>query len=190
MTTPSVFVPILTSRTSQDARAIHGNKAYVEYGNTKAGIFFTTIKLKEAATDYKDAMNDYTKVQSGLVKEIVNIACRSILLLPSFVKLTTCLCSYLYPCLGVLEPQPCTSRRGPEVRVLIYRPSVRSRLILAPFLSSLAHVAVNAPEPYVKPSMLEKGSGSLILQDARHPCLEVQDEVSFIPNDIEMVKGN
>ena len=42
----------------------------------------------------------------------------------------------------------------------------------------------------MKPSMLEKGSGSLILQDARHPCLEVQDEVSFIPNDVEMVKGN
>lgn len=59
----------------QDARKIHGNKAYIEYGNTKAGIFFTTIKLKEAASDYKDAMNDYTKVQSGLVKEIVNIAC-------------------------------------------------------------------------------------------------------------------
>ena len=55
---------------------------------------------------------------------------------------------------------------------------------------SLSHVAVNAPELYVKPSMLEKGSGSLILQDARHPCLEVQDEVSFIPNDIEMEKGN
>jgi len=51
-------------------------------------------------------------------------------------------------------------------------------------------VAVNAPEPYVKPSMLDKGSGSLILQDARHPCLEVQDEVSFIPNDIEMEKGS
>jgi DNA mismatch repair protein MSH2 len=56
--------------------------------------------------------------------------------------------------------------------------------------NSLAHVAVNAPEPYIKPSMLEKGSGSLILQEARHPCLEVQDDVSFIPNDIEMEKGN
>jgi len=73
---------------------------------------------------------------------------------------------------------------------MIYHPNVRPGLTFTPFPSSLAHVAVNAPEPYTKPSMLDKGSGSLTLQDARHPCLEVQDEVSFIPNDIEMVKGN
>jgi hypothetical protein len=28
-----------------------------------------------------------------------------------------------------------------------------------------------------------------VLRDARHPCLEVQDDMSFIPNDVEMVKG-
>lgn len=33
------------------------------------------------------------------------------------------------------------------------------------------------------------GSSGLILRDARHPCLEVQDDISFIPNDVEMVKG-
>jgi len=32
------------------------------------------------------------------------------------------------------------------------------------------------------------GTGSLILKEARHPCLEVQDDVSFIANDVEMVK--
>ena len=33
------------------------------------------------------------------------------------------------------------------------------------------------------------GTGNLVLKDARHPCLEVQDDISFIPNDVEMVKG-
>ncbi|KAL9709930.1 MSH2 protein [Leucoagaricus gongylophorus] len=54
---------------------------------------------------------------------------------------------------------------------------------------SFAHVSANALIPYVKPTLFEKGSGNLVLREARHPCLEVQDEVNFIPNDIEMIKS-
>lgn len=54
--------------------------------------------------------------------------------------------------------------------------------------SSFAHVANNAPIAYVKPKVIEKGSGDLILKESRHPCLETLPDINFIPNDVEMKK--
>ncbi|CAK5272872.1 unnamed protein product [Mycena citricolor] len=53
---------------------------------------------------------------------------------------------------------------------------------------SFAHVSISAPEPFIRPKVTERGTGDLVLRDARHPCLEVQDDITFIPNDVEMVK--
>lgn len=52
--------------------------------------------------------------------------------------------------------------------------------------NSFAHVSVNAPTPYVRPVFSKNSNFRLV--NARHPCLEVQDDVNFIPNDVDMNK--
>ncbi|TPX77434.1 hypothetical protein CcCBS67573_g01330 [Chytriomyces confervae] len=51
---------------------------------------------------------------------------------------------------------------------------------------SLSHVAVHAPIPFVRPKLSKKGEADVFLKASRHPCLEVQDGVSFISNNVEM----
>ncbi|KAF2487437.1 muts domain V-domain-containing protein [Neohortaea acidophila] len=54
---------------------------------------------------------------------------------------------------------------------------------------SFAHVSVHAPTAYVRPKIHPRGTGSTILTEARHPCMEMQDDVSFITNDVALVRG-
>ncbi|XP_018332037.1 DNA mismatch repair protein Msh2 [Agrilus planipennis] len=56
-------------------------------------------------------------------------------------------------------------------------------------LVSFATVAATAPIPFVKPKLLKEGSGVLRLKKVRHPCLELQDGVTFIPNDTHFKDG-
>lgn len=56
-------------------------------------MYFTTKTLKSLATDYQEANEEYQRTQSGLVKEVVNIACEYLVLQPA-VWLTGCIATY------------------------------------------------------------------------------------------------
>lgn len=56
-------------------------------------------------------------------------------------------------------------------------------------LLSFAVAAVSAPIPYVRPNMNPEGSGILELKDLRHPCLELQEDVTYIANDVYFKQG-
>ncbi|KAI1468352.1 muts domain V-domain-containing protein [Daldinia caldariorum] len=54
---------------------------------------------------------------------------------------------------------------------------------------SFAHCSVHAPTSYVRPTIHPRGEGSTILKEARHPCMEMQDDIQFITNDVELRRG-
>ncbi|CAI6335521.1 unnamed protein product [Periconia digitata] len=55
---------------------------------------------------------------------------------------------------------------------------------------AFAHVSVHAPTSYTRPKMHPRGTGDTILTEARHPCMEMQDDVSFITNDVSLVRDS
>ena len=57
-------------------------------------------------------------------------------------------------------------------------------------LLSFAHVSVNAPTPYVRPEITAAGVGDIILEAARHPCMEALDGIQFIANDVTLKRGS
>ncbi|VFQ78883.1 unnamed protein product [Cuscuta campestris] len=56
-------------------------------------------------------------------------------------------------------------------------------------LLSFADLAANCSTPYTRPDITPPDVGDIILEGCRHPCVEAQDWVNFIPNDCKLVRG-
>ncbi|XP_049872415.1 DNA mismatch repair protein Msh2 isoform X3 [Pectinophora gossypiella] len=56
-------------------------------------------------------------------------------------------------------------------------------------LVSFAVAASTAPYPYCRPVITEE-LDEFVLKEVRHPCLEVQEGISYIPNDVEFKRGS
>jgi len=56
-------------------------------------------------------------------------------------------------------------------------------------LTSFAILAASSLCSYVRPTLRLQGTGLLNLKQVRHPCVELQDSVSYIPNDAYFEQG-
>ncbi|KAH0934368.1 hypothetical protein HID58_011485 [Brassica napus] len=56
-------------------------------------------------------------------------------------------------------------------------------------LLSFADLAASCPTPYCRPEVTSSDVGDIVLEGSRHPCVEAQDWVNFIPNDCRLVRG-
>ena len=58
-------------------------------------------------------------------------------------------------------------------------------------LVALAHLAAYSPHGYCRPTLTDGDDDGLgiTLTDARHPCVELQDNVEYIANDVKLVFG-
>ncbi|KAJ1650003.1 MSH2 protein [Dispira simplex] len=121
-------------------------KQYIELSVQKSGVMFTTPTLRQLVNEYNETSEEYHRVQSALVKEVLEIVA-----------------SYC----SVLE-------------------ALNATLAHLDVILSFALTSVQAPIPYVRPTVTQ--GGDLDLVGARHPCLEVQDDVSFIPNDVRLTR--
>ncbi|KAK8655963.1 hypothetical protein V6N13_108525 [Hibiscus sabdariffa] len=55
-------------------------------------------------------------------------------------------------------------------------------------LLSFADLASSCPTPYTRPEITPPDVGDIVLEGSRHPCVEAQDWVNFIPNDCRLVR--
>jgi len=56
-------------------------------------------------------------------------------------------------------------------------------------LASFLEVAATAAKPYVCPVLHDEGSGMMMLDQVRHPCLEVLDGMLFVANNVSFKQG-
>ncbi|CAN1241702.1 DNA mismatch repair protein MSH2 [Linum perenne] len=65
---------------------------------------------------------------------------------------------------------------------------VAAKLSELDVLLSFADLASSCPTPYTRPDITPPDVGDIILEASRHPCVEAQDWVNFIPNDCKLVR--
>jgi DNA mismatch repair protein MSH2 len=62
-------------------------------------------------------------------------------------------------------------------------------LVFLDMFARFLEAAATAPRPYVCPVLHDECAGMMMLDQVRHPCLEVLDGISFIANNASFKQG-
>ena len=62
-------------------------------------------------------------------------------------------------------------------------------LVCLDVLARFSEAAATAPEPYVHPVLHDESAGMMMLDQVRHPCLEMLDGILFIANNVSFKRG-
>lgn len=100
--------------TRSEAGCIRNKKQYQECSTQKNGVFFTTSTLQTLRREFDQLSENYNRTQSGLVNEVVGVACMYIE--PSSLMESLTGCSVILPRHRTAGRHPRTPRRHCQLR--------------------------------------------------------------------------
>lgn len=166
--------------TLKEEKILRNNKRYTILDFNKTGVRFRNSKLNELNDDFIVARNKYLERQKDVIAEIIGIA--GLYLFSFEQKLFVHALRYNIN-ITIINFYICIAGYSETMR------TIGSVLACLDVLTAFASTAVNANKVYVRPEMVPSEEGELNLIQVRHPCLEMQQGVDYIANDINFKRG-
>ncbi|PZC73981.1 hypothetical protein B5X24_HaOG208470 [Helicoverpa armigera] len=178
--------------TKREEQTLRGNKKYTIIDAVKGGVRFKTKALENITEEYTTIKSNYEREQDKVVAEIVGIAdavkggvrFKTKALENITEEYTTIKSNYEREQDKVVAEIVGIAAGYSEC--LFCLSHILSRLDV---LVSFSVAAASAPHSaYIRPTITED-LNELVLKELRHPCLEVAEGVSYIPNDVVFKRG-
>ncbi|KAD1443141.1 hypothetical protein E3N88_42819 [Mikania micrantha] len=155
------------------------NAHFIILETRKDGVKFTNTKLKKLGDQYQKVLEEYKSCQKVLVARVVATAATFSEVFENLAKLLSELDVLLsFADLAVSSPpliQDQISRHRANLhKSFDYANGIKFPQNSLVFLNLMPN---------------KQDTGDIILEGSRHPCVEAQDWVNFIPNDCKLVRG-